>query len=86
MNTIYVIGRLGNQMFQYTFDYSVCKNLGCNLRLDISGFDTYEWHSYGLNLYNIDENYVSHHESYRLKIAIDRFNKGDTFKLEKNLL
>ena len=54
--TINVIGGLGNQMFQFAFGYAVSKENNANIRLDLSGFNTYGLRDYELGLFNVEEN------------------------------
>ena len=56
MITVNIIGGLGNQMFQYAFGYAVSKENNTKIRLDLSGFNSYELRYYELGLFNIEEN------------------------------
>jgi hypothetical protein len=49
MITAFIAGGLGNQMFRYAMGRAVAKKLGVGLQLNISGFDTYTLHRYGLD-------------------------------------
>lgn len=44
-----IIGGLGNQFFQYAAGRRLANVCGAELKLDLSGFDNYKLHSYGLN-------------------------------------
>jgi len=48
-----IIGGLGNQMFQYAAGRSLALANGCQLKLDISGFENYGLRGYELGLFNI---------------------------------
>ena len=53
MIVVQLSGGLGNQLFQYAFAYSRAKELGVELKIDLSFFDNYEWHAYSLNPFNL---------------------------------
>ena len=55
---------LGNQMFQYAMDYSVCQRKRCTLKLDISWFNWQQCGQrvYGLNLFKVSEKLSSRKE------------------------
>ncbi len=62
-----IIGGLGNQMFQYAAGRSLALANGCQLKLDISGFDNYQLHNgYELDLFNIQAGIASSEEVSRL--------------------
>ena len=49
-----ILGGLGNQMFQYSAGTQLALANGCQLKLDISGFNNYGLHNgYELGLFNI---------------------------------
>jgi|APLak6261664640_1056046.scaffolds.fasta_scaffold03361_2 hypothetical protein len=50
-----IIGGLGNQMFEYATARAASLRVGVPLKLDLSGFETYSLHAYGLNNFNIVE-------------------------------
>ncbi|MBF5038119.1 alpha-1,2-fucosyltransferase [Methylophilus sp. 13] len=52
MITVRVIGGLGNQMFQYAAGRSLSIRRNDLLKLDITGFENYVLHDYGLNHFN----------------------------------
>ena len=53
MIVVQLSGGLGNQLFQYAFAYSRARELGVELKIDLSFFDNYEWHDYSLNPFNL---------------------------------
>ncbi|ACT47940.1 alpha-1,2-fucosyltransferase [Methylotenera mobilis] len=50
-----IIGGLGNQMFEYAAARAASLRISVQLKLDLSGFETYDLHAYGLNNFNIVE-------------------------------
>lgn len=50
-----IIGGLGNQMFQYALARSLAARQGEEPFLDVTGFDSYKLHSYGLNQLRVVE-------------------------------
>ncbi len=90
MIIVKIIGGLGNQIFQYAYAQAL-QERGYIVKLDISAFDTYDLHTYGLEEYNIDLEIASLDETN--KIRYNLFNKilkriGLKSKIlnEKNLL
>lgn len=55
-------GGLGNTMFQYAYGRMLALRNNTELKLDISLFDNYEYHSYSLNNLNIKERIASKKE------------------------
>lgn len=51
---VWILGGLGNQMFQYAAGYSLAKRLGAELQLDLSHFSTYNLRDYRLNAFGIE--------------------------------
>ena len=52
--TIRLIGGLGNQMFQYAAARALALRRGAQLRLDLSGYETYGLRRYELGAYRVD--------------------------------
>ena len=48
-----IIGGLGNQMFQYALGRQLAILNNCELKLDITDYETYKLHKYGLNNFSI---------------------------------
>lgn len=63
MVTVHLAGGLGNQMFQYSFGKVLAKKNNCELKLDLSMFESYEWHDYSLKPFNIKAQICSKEES-----------------------
>lgn len=61
-----LIGGLGNQMFQYALGRNLARIKQTELKLDITGFETYKLHTYGLSHFNITENIATDAEISRL--------------------
>ena len=53
MVMVKIIGGLGNQMFQYALGRKIAYLNDEMLKLDISGFETYDLHNYSLSHFNI---------------------------------
>lgn len=62
-----IIGGLGNQMFQYALGKNLAERNNMELKLDISGFEDYEWHIYSLKSLNIEENIATQEEIKKFK-------------------
>ena len=60
-----VFGGLGNQMFQYAAGRSLALAHDCQLKLDLSWFDTYRSYAYQLNLFGIKAEISTAEESSR---------------------
>lgn len=58
MIVVKLIGGLGNQMFQYALGRNLASIRQTELKLDITGFENYKLHKYGLSHFNIQENYA----------------------------
>tara|TARA_Y200000002_G_scaffold360847_1_gene346445 strand:+ start:4790 stop:5629 length:840 start_codon:yes stop_codon:yes gene_type:complete len=48
-----IIGGIGNQLFQYYFGRRIADINKTSLKIDISGFETYSWHKFELNKFNL---------------------------------
>lgn len=55
-------GGLGNQLFQYAAGRSLAHHLGSILKLDITPFQGYKLHTYGLTHWNIQEDFAKEKE------------------------
>lgn len=62
MIIVQIAGGLGNQLFQYAFGRTLALRNGCELKLDLSIFENYEWHEYSLKPFNIKEEIASQKE------------------------
>jgi len=54
-----IIGGIGNQLFQYYFGRKIADLNNTSLKLDISGFESYSWHKFELNKFNLKYNIAS---------------------------
>jgi len=57
-----IAGGLGNQMFQYAFGRTLSLHNNVELKLDVTMFETYEFHLYTMNHLNIVESYATAEE------------------------
>ena len=53
MIAVQLTGGLGNQLFQYAMGRSLAIRNNAVLKLDLSFFETYEWHEYSVDPFNI---------------------------------
>lgn len=51
---VWVLGGLGNQMFQYAMAHAVARRMGARMRLDLSGFGSYSLRSFALSAFGIE--------------------------------
>ena len=66
MIVVRLIGGLGNQIFQYSLARHLAEIHNAPLKLDVSGFETYQLHKYSLAPFNIQENFASSSEVQEL--------------------
>ena len=62
-----ISGGLGNQMFQYALGRHLAIRNNTILKLDVTSFDSYEWHKYSLNYLNIQEDFANNIEIKQFK-------------------
>jgi hypothetical protein len=94
MIVVNIIGGLGNQLFQYAFGKALAIKNNCELKLDISSYQNYEWHDYSLRPFSIYENFATKNECDNLKgenLSLyqkikKRVIKKNNYIIEKNLL
>lgn len=67
MIVVRLIGGLGNQFYQYAAARRLAQKLNTELKLDISGFETYKLHKYALSPFNIRENFATPDEIASLR-------------------
>lgn len=88
-------GGLGNQLFQYAYGYSRALELGVEFKIDLSFYETYEWHNFSLNPFNISAKIANSNEISYVKSLDNQFQNKIMRKLnlvnphcinEKNLL
>ena len=75
MIAVQLTGGLGNQLFQYAMGRSLAIRNNAVLKLDLSFFETYEWHEYSLDPFNIEKNVLQSAD----RIYFER-NKKNLFK------
>lgn len=94
MIIINITGGLGNQLFQYAFGRALSIKNKCQLKLDISSYQNYEWHDYSLRPFSIRENFADKSDcellkgekfSFVRKIKQKIFNNKKFYYSEKDL-
>lgn len=94
MIIVHLMGGLGNQLFQYSFGRNIALKNNCELKLDISSYENYEWHEYSLAPFNVEATIASTHEIKKLhekhnrlfnKILRKTINKGIIKYIEKSI-
>ena len=86
MIIVKLIGGLGNQLFQYALGRNLAQKKNTELKLDISGFEEYKLHKYGLHHYNIIENIATQEDIQRFKPTQRQFFSYVTNKISKRIL
>jgi hypothetical protein len=86
MIIVKLIGGLGNQFFQYALGRNLAIKNNTELKLDISGFEDYKLHKYGLHHFNITENIATKEDIQKFKPAKRQFLSGLSGKISKHLL
>jgi hypothetical protein len=82
MIIVQLSGGLGNQLFQYAFAYSRAKELGVQLKIDLSFYDDYEWHDYSLAPFNLSALAANSDEIAEIK----KLDNGVLYKVKQRLL
>lgn len=95
MIIVEISGGLGNQLFQYAFGRTLALRNKCELKLDISSFENYEWHEFSLNPFNIKQDIATKTERENLlginlsvckRIKRKLFKNQQSFIIENSLL
>jgi len=86
MIIVRLIGGLGNQMFQYAAGRAIAYRNNTHLKLDISSFEHYMLRSYGLDNFNIVEEFATHDEIKRLKPARSQLFSFCIYKLRQKMI
>lgn len=95
MVIVQLTGGLGNQLFQYAMGLTLATLRNTKLKLDVSFFETYEWHEYSLTPFNINASIATKAEveqlqnkkySYVQRIKQKLFNAMPITVVEDNLL
>ena len=86
MIVVKLIGGLGNQMFQYALGRSLARNKQTELKLDITGFETYKLHTYGLSHFNIRESLATDAEISRLTKRAAKKEKYGAYAIISSLM
>ena len=85
MVIVKLIGGLGNQMFQYAAGRTLAAKHGTTLKLDISGFESYELRDYSLHAFRIQESFAATEEVARVKGAFKNRLARVAFRLIQRL-
>ncbi len=94
MVIVQLMGGLGNQMFQYSFGRSIALKNKCDLKLDLSTYENYEWHEYSLSPFNIKATIANQseidvllqkHDHFINKVLRKTMNLGQVKIIEKNI-
>lgn len=81
MIVIQLTGGLGNQLFQYAMGRTLAIRNKTVLKLDISFFETYEWHEYSLDPFNIEKNMLQSSD----RACLDRNQKNIIKRIGRKL-
>jgi hypothetical protein len=86
MIIVKLIGGLGNQLFQYALGRNLALKNNTELKLDISGFETYKLYKYGLHNFNIIENIATDKDIYEFKPKKAQFLSYVSNKISERVL
>lgn len=76
MVIVHLMGGLGNQLFQYSFGRNIALKNNCELKLDLSSYENYEWHEYSLAPFNLKASIAQPSDIKKLQEKHERlFNK-----------
>ena len=78
MIIVYIMGGIGNQLFQYAAGRRLAHKLNTELKLDLCQYDFDNLHPYALNLFNIQASVATPEEIERCK----QFSKENGFGIE----
>jgi hypothetical protein len=85
MIVVRLIGGLGNQLFQYALGRHLAEKNSTILKLDISGFEEYKLHRYGLHCFEIWQHIATLEEIETFKRNRVTGNSGVLSKIGKRL-
>ena len=81
MIIVQLTGGLGNQLFQYAMGRALAIKNNCELKLDLSFFENYDWHEYSLDSFQTINNIATKDEIEKIKKLNNSFFK----KLERKI-
>lgn len=86
MIVVRLIGGLGNQLFQYALGRNLAIKNNTELKLDISGFEEYKLHQYGLCHFNIAEVIATEFDIQNFKPAKGQLHSWLSGTISKHVL